>query len=64
MTASHTCSGTCVDFEPVLRIAAEKGYQGWIVIEAEQDSARYQPLAYQGLGLRTLKSIAEKVGLR
>lgn len=53
----------CVDFEPVLRIAAEKGYQGWIVIEAEQDSARYEPLEYQGLGLRTLKSIAEKVGL-
>lgn len=53
----------CIDFEPVLRIAAQRSYEGWVVIEAEQDSARYDPLEYQGLGLRTLKQIAEKVGL-
>lgn len=53
----------CIDFEPVLRVAAEQGYQGWVVIEAEQDSARYNPLEYQGLGLRTLKEIAHRVGL-
>jgi inosose dehydratase len=53
----------CIQFEPVLKVAAEHGYQGWIVIEAEQDSARYEPLKYQGLGLRTLKEIAGKVGL-
>lgn len=53
----------CIDFEPILQIAADRGYQGWIVIEAEQDSARYNPLEYQGLGLKTLKSIAAKVGL-
>jgi inosose dehydratase len=54
----------CLDFEPVLRIAADRGYQGWVVIEAEQDSARYNPLEYQGLGLRTLKAIALSVGLQ
>ncbi len=53
----------CVDFEPVLKIAAEHGYSGWIVIEAEQDSAVRNPLEYQGLGLRTLKDIARDVGL-
>lgn len=53
----------CIDFEPVLAIAAEHGYSGWIVIEAEQDSRVYEPLEYQGLGLRTLKSIAGRVGL-
>ncbi|ODT76183.1 MAG: myo-inosose-2 dehydratase [Pelagibacterium sp. SCN 64-44] len=53
----------CIDFEPVLRIAAERGYEGWVVIEAEQDSARYHPLEYQGLGLKTLRRIAEEVGL-
>lgn len=53
-----------VEFEPVLRIAAEHGYEGWIVIEAEQDSKVYEPLKYQGLGLRTLKEIAGRVGLR
>ena len=53
----------CIDFEPVLQIAADRGYQGWVVIEAEQDSARYNPLEYQALGLKTLKSISAKVGL-
>ncbi|WP_353476592.1 myo-inosose-2 dehydratase (plasmid) [Salipiger sp. H15] len=53
----------CVDFEPVLRVAAEHGYSGWIVIEAEQDSAVRNPLEYQGLGLRTLKALSAKVGL-
>lgn len=52
-----------IDFRPVLQIAADRGYQGWVVIEAEQDSARYNPLRYQGLGLKTLKSIAADVGL-
>jgi len=52
-----------IDFEPVLKIAADAGYQGWVVIEAEQDSAKYDPVTYQGLGLRTLRAIAEKVGL-
>ncbi|WP_297110993.1 myo-inosose-2 dehydratase [uncultured Devosia sp.] len=54
----------CVEFEPVLRVAADAGYRGWVVIEAEQDSARYYPLEYQQLGLKTLRAIAEKVGLR
>ncbi|SFV28405.1 inosose dehydratase [Devosia crocina] len=54
----------CIDFEPVLQIAAERGYQGWVVIEAEQDSARFDPLKYQGMGLETLKAIAARVGLQ
>jgi inosose dehydratase len=53
----------CIDFEPVLQVAADAGYAGWIVIEAEQDSLRYDPLTYQGLGLRTLKALSAKVGL-
>jgi inosose dehydratase len=53
----------CVDFAPVLKIAAEHGYRGWVVIEAEQDSAARNPLEYQGLGLRTLKALARETGL-
>ena len=33
-----------VDFPPVLEVAAEHGYSGWIVIEAEQDPAVRDPL--------------------
>ncbi|MCD7059551.1 myo-inosose-2 dehydratase [Pelagibacterium xiamenense] len=53
----------CVEFEPVLQIAAENGYSGWVVIEAEQDSAVRDPMHYQSMGLRTLKDIARRVGL-
>ena len=53
----------CVAFEPVLRIAAEHGYQGWLVIEAEQDSAVREPFRYQSMGLTALRRMAREVGL-
>jgi inosose dehydratase len=53
----------CVVFEPVLRIAAEHGYQGWLVIEAEQDSAVREPFRYQSMGLEALRRMAREVGL-
>ncbi len=52
-----------IDFAPLLRQLAQAGYDGWIVIEAEQDPSRYNPLLYQTLGLATLKRIARDVGL-
>jgi inosose dehydratase len=53
----------CVDFAPVLKIAAEHGYSGWLVIEAEQDPAVRNPLHYQGMGLKALKQMAQEAGL-
>lgn len=52
-----------VDFLPVLKTAAEHGYSGWLVIEAEQDPAVRSPLVYQGMGLRALKALAREAGL-
>lgn len=52
-----------VAFPPVLSIAAAHRYQGWLVIEAEQDSAVRIPYEYQGLGLRTLRGFAKSAGL-
>lgn len=52
-----------VDFPPVLRIAAEHGYQGWLVIEAEQDPDVRNPFEYQSLGLKSLKAMAREAGL-
>ncbi|MBB5700850.1 inosose dehydratase [Ochrobactrum daejeonense] len=53
----------CVDFVPVLKIAAEHGYQGWLVIEAEQDPDVRNPFEYQSLGLKSLKAFAREAGL-
>lgn len=52
-----------VEFEPVLKVAAEKGYQGWLVIEAEQDPLKADPVKYQSMGLKALKETAKAVGL-
>lgn len=53
----------CVDFAPVLKIAAEHGYTGWLVIEAEQDSAIRNPLQYQNMGHSALRQMARDAGL-
>ena len=53
----------CVAFEPVLKIAAEHGYQGWLVIEAEQDPVERNPVTYQTMGLKALKAMAKSTGL-
>ena len=41
----------------------EHGYQGWIVIEAEQDPDVRNPFEYQSLGLKSLKGFAKEAGL-
>jgi inosose dehydratase len=52
-----------VEFTPILKSAAEQGYRGWLVIEAEQDPEVRNPLEYQTLGLKSLKAFAAEAGL-
>lgn len=52
----------CVEFTPVLKVATEHGYQGWRVIEAEQDPLVRDPLKYQMMGLACLKHFAGQAG--
>ena len=35
-----------MDFDPVFRVLADAGYQGWLLVEAEQDPAKADPLEY------------------
>jgi inosose dehydratase len=35
-----------IDFVPILQTLADSGYTGWLVVEAEQDPAKANPLAY------------------
>ncbi len=52
-----------VDYADCLTVLSENNYNGWIVIEAEQDPEVRNPLVYQSLGLKTLKDLAKKTGL-
>ena len=35
-----------VDFDPVFKVLSDAGYQGWLLVEAEQDPAKADPLEY------------------
>ena len=35
-----------VDFDPVFRVLSDAGYEGWLLVEAEQDPAKADPLLY------------------
>jgi inosose dehydratase len=50
-----------VDFAGVL--AELKGYDGWLVVEAEQDPAKAHPLTYARLGHTNLAGFAARAGL-
>lgn len=49
-----------VDFAPIFRILEDAGYEGWVVVEAEQDPAKANPLEY---AKKARAYIAEKTGL-
>ena len=36
----------CVDFGPIFKALSEGGYEGWLLVEAEQDPAKANPLEY------------------
>lgn len=49
-----------LDFVPVFEILADTGYEGYVLVEAEQDPAVANPLEY---AIKARKYIAEKAGL-
>ncbi len=49
-----------IEFEPLFRILGDAGYAGWMVVEAEQDPARANPLEY---AQKARRYIREKAGL-
>ncbi|NPD66136.1 myo-inosose-2 dehydratase [Lichenicola cladoniae] len=52
----------CIDFVAMFR--ALRGYSGWVVVEAEQDPAKADPLTYARLGYRNLTGFLAEAGLR
>ena len=52
----------CVDYAAVFRELP--GYSGWVVIEAEQDPAKANPLQYARMGYAHLVKVLAETGLR
>ena len=49
-----------VDFAPIFDIIEKSGYEGWVVVEAEQDPAKANPFEYAKMARAY---IHEKTGL-
>lgn len=49
-----------IDYDSLFKILDENNYEGWFVVEAEQDPAKANPLEY---AIKARKFIAEKTGL-
>jgi len=53
----------CVDYPAVFKVLKEAKYSGWLVVEAEQDPAVANPLAYAKLGYKNLHKFASDAQL-
>ncbi len=49
-----------IDFDPIFKVLEETGYEGYMLVEAEQDPAKANPLEY---AIKARHFIAEKTGL-
>ena len=49
-----------IDFEPLLAELAKHDYQGWLVVEADQDPAKAHPLTHARIGHDCLRPLAQR----
>ena len=52
----------CIDYEPLFEILYQNNYDKWLIIEAEQDPKKANPLEYAKIGFTYLSSKLKKVG--
>ena len=52
----------CIDYKPFLTVLKNKNYEGWLVVEAEQDPAKANPFEYAKIGYNYLSKTAEECG--
>ena len=54
----------CIDYSSFLAILKEGNYDGWLVVEAEQDPEKANPLKYAKIGFNHLNRIAKECGFK
>lgn len=53
-----------IAYLPLLKRLQAKGYDGWLVVEAEQDPNKAHPLTYARMGYRNLLKLAKDAGMQ
>jgi inosose dehydratase len=51
-----------IDFARILTVLHDAGYAGWLVVEAEQDPRKADPLTYARMGHDNLLTLARGAG--
>lgn len=51
----------CIDYAAVLKTLKDNGYEGWLVVEAEQDPAVAPSYAYAQKGYQTLRGLVDSL---
>jgi len=65
MAGAFTVPGDgCIDFDAVTRALKAMDYNGWIVVEAEQDPAKAPPYEYSKLGYDNIVAACQTAGLQ
>ena len=52
----------CIDYKPFLTVLKKRNYEGWLVVEAEQDPAKANPFEYAKIGYNYLSKTAKECG--
>jgi len=53
----------CIDYPSILAVLKESSYEGWLVVEAEQDPSIAHPLTYAKLGYANLTKLCSDAGI-
>ena len=54
----------CIDYRPIFNELVKNNYQGWLVVEAEQDPKKANPFEYAKIGFNYLKRTTSECGLK
>ena len=52
----------CIDYKPFLTVLKNRNYEGWLVVEAEQDPEKANPFEYAKIGYNYLSKTAKECG--
>ncbi len=54
----------CIDYKPILELLKKINYNGWLVVEAEQDPKKANPFEYGKIGYKYLSNLAKQSGYK
>jgi inosose dehydratase len=54
----------CIDYKPLFDVLKKNNYSGWLVVEAEQDPKKANPLEYAIKGYKYLTDTLKKSNIQ